>query len=387
MIKVMHIAQASVGGVERYLYSLLKSMDSSKYENVLVLASANGSEKFIDVSTAIEFVGADRNISLLSDLKATRELRRLIKKHNPDVLYLHSSKAGALGRLANLGHKNVSVYNAHGWSFNIKCGAFKRNIYALIERILGHFCTHIIAISKFEKESALKRHVGNATKMSVIYNGVDLDEGTKETDDDENVLIGELERICEDQFIVGCVARLAEQKAPDVFLRAAQAIKQQIPNAFFMLVGDGELKADCEAMAKDLGLQNSLMITGWVPNPRAYIQRFDVALLLSRWEGFGLAIAEYMREEKPVVATNTDAIPDLILDQWNGILVNIDDHQAAAEAVVTLHNDRELSKRLAANGVDTVKRRFNVQRVADEHDALFEALLSARMENRHSKHA
>ena len=107
------------------------------------------------------------------------------------------------------------------------------------------------------------------------------------------------------------------------------------------------------------------MITGWVDNPLDFVNQFDVACLLSRWEGFGLAIPEYMLCEKPIVATRVDAIPYLIEDGENGLLVDVDDYKAAAEAVMKCR-DRELKDKMVNNGVKTVHERFDAKRVASE---------------------
>ena len=90
-----------------------------------------------------------------------------------------------------------------------------------------------------------------------------------------------------------------------------------------------------------------------------------MACLLSRWEGFGLAIPEYMLCEKPIVATRVDAIPYLIEDGVNGLLVNVDDYKAAAEAVLKYRN-AELRDKIVAYGIKTVHERFDAKRVAKE---------------------
>ena len=105
-----------------------------------------------------------------------------------------------------------------------------------------------------------------------------------------------------------------------------------------------------------------------VDDPLDYLGVFDTAMLLSRWEGFGLVLPEYMYMEKPIVATKADAIPYVVGEA--GLLVDIDDHTAASEAVLRLYRDKELTSRMIQNGRERV-RLFDVQRTADEHAALF----------------
>ena len=157
--------------------------------------------------------------------------------------------------------------------------------------------------------------------MQVIFNGVDIEAY-------ENGVHGAVKRsdlnIPEDVFVVGMVGRVSPQK-----------------------------------------------ITGWVDNPMSYVELFDVACLLSRWEGFGLALPEYMMAGKTIVASRADAIPNIIRDGENGLLVEVDNAVGASEAVLWFYQDYGLKSRLVAHGLKDVKNRFDVKRVSLEHQRLF----------------
>lgn len=112
---------------------------------------------------------------------------------------------------------------------------------------------------------------------------------------------------------------------------------------------------------------------------RALIKKYNpdivyVACLLSRWEGFGLALPEYMMAGKPIVASSVDAIPNIIRDGENGLLVEVDDDIGASEAVLRLYREDELRNRLVAQGMEDVHNRFNARRVSEEHGKLFERM-------------
>lgn len=169
MRTVMHVAQAP-GGVERYLYTLLKYIDKSEYNNILVLSQNYDIQKFKNLATKIEIVEMYREIGFLKEIKAVFNIRKLIKKYHPDVVYIHSSKAGVVARIANLGFKNKCIYNAHGWAFNMKISKSKKKIYTLIEKMLSPLCTNIICISDYEKESAIKEGICRIDKLlSLIH--------------------------------------------------------------------------------------------------------------------------------------------------------------------------------------------------------------------------
>lgn len=124
--------------------------------------------------------------------------------------------------------------------------------------------------------------------------------------------------------------------------------------------------------AEENKFADSLHITGWVDDPMSYVELFDVACLLSRWEGFGLALPEYMMAGKPIVASRVDAIPNIIRNGENGLLVEVDDATGASEAVLQIYRDRSLKDKLVSKGVEDVHNRFDAQRVSEEHGILFE---------------
>lgn len=364
-IKILHVAQAA-GGVDRYIRMLLKYLDKEKFENILVCSQDFHEEDYRGLADSFEQVEMTRAIGG-NDLKAIKEVRALIKKYNPDIVYAHSSKAGAIARVADIGLKNRCVYNPHGWAFNMRCSAKKKAMYTAIEKIAAPFCDKIICISDAEKHSALDKKICREDKLQVIFNGVDIEAY-------ENGVHGVVKRqdlnIQEDAFVVGMVGRMSSQKAPDVFAKMAKQVKDEVPNAHFIIVGNGNQEAEIRKYAEDNGLSDSLHITGWVDNPMSYVELFDVACLLSRWEGFGLALPEYMMAGKPIVASSVDAIPNIIRGGENGLLVEVDDDIGASEAVLRIYREDGLRDRLVAQGLEDVHNRFNARRVSEEHGKL-----------------
>lgn len=334
---IMHVVQSVGGGVERYIRMLLKYLNSDQFENVLVCSCDHDVSNYSGLVSKVIGIEMNRDISFSEDFKAIRTVRKLIKRYKPDIVYAHSSKAGAVARIADIGLKNSCVYNPHGWAFNMRSSKKKQKLYTVIEKLAAPFCDKIVCISEAEKQSALNKKICKENKLQVIFNGVDIEQ--YESQEDESLSRIDLD-IPEDAFVVGMVGRISTQKAPDMFIRAAKYIKRTIPNAYFIIVGNGEQEADIMEYAKNNGLSDSLLITGWVDNPMSYIKLFDVSMLLSRWEGFGLVLAEYMLARKPIVATRVDAIPNIITDHVNGLLVNVDDPQEACKAVIELYNNK-----------------------------------------------
>lgn len=369
-IRILHVAQAA-GGVDRYIRMLLKYLDKEKFENILVCSQDFHRKDYDGLADSFEQVEMNRAIGV-NDLKSIEKVRKLIKKYKPNIVYAHSSKAGAIARMADIGLKNYCIYNPHGWAFNMRCSKKKRMMYIVIEKVAALFCDKIICISDAEKESALKKKICKEEKLQVIFNGIDID-------DYERQVHGRIKRIDldipEDAFVVGMVGRISPQKAPDVFVKMAKLIKDKVPNSHFIIVGNGEQEKEIRKYAENNGLLNSLHITGWVDNPMSYVEIFDVACLLSRWEGFGLVLPEYMMAGKPIVASRVDAILDIIRDGKNGLLVGVDDATGASKMVLRILQEEGLKEKLVIQGLQDVHNRFDVRRVVREHKEIMEELV------------
>lgn len=247
-------------------------------------------------------------------------------------------------------------------------GKLKSHIYICIEKLLAKYTDKIICISEAERLSALKHKITENEKLNVILNGIDFSAienaiPVKRTDLDIPI----------DAFIVGMIGRISEQKAPDIFIKAAKYIQDRIPNSYFIIVGDGEQRQEIEKYAAENKI--NLRITGWTDNPYSYLKIFNMAMLLSRWEGFGLAIVEYMAAKKNFVATNIDAIPTIVRNGIDGILVDVNSPEQAAKAIISLYNDKVLSQKMINDAWEYAHERYDIQRVAKQHINIFNQLI------------
>lgn len=366
-IKVLHIAEAA-GGVEKYLENLFK-YSNNDVKNYLIYSQNYHSKILINSDDSYE-INMAHGIDLIKDIKSIRLIKNIINVIKPNIIYAHSSKAGALARLANINKKYILIYNPHGWSFNeiprnIR-GRIKNFSFKSIERFETPFTDKIICISDFEKNTAIKNRIAPEKKLKVIYSGIDLSLNYKKNNISRDKL-----NIPTNAFLVGMVARITETKAPDIFVKAAKIIKERIPNAYFIMIGDGNLKSQIISLIQKYNLSACFKITGWVDNPIEYIKLLDVGLLLSRWEGFGLVLPEYMNSGIPIVATRVGGIPDVIKNQFNGILVPPDDPIRTANAVAIFYTDSSLRRKMIINGKNIVRKRFNVEQEINNTLALY----------------
>lgn len=247
----------------------------------------------------------------------------------------------------------------------------KSMIYLLMEKALSPCTDKIVCISKAEKASAEREHIAKDDKLALIPNGIDVSAVRNAVAKTRKDL-----GIAEDAFVVGMIGRLSPQKAPDVFIRAAKLIHDEIPNSAFIIVGSGEEEDEVKSFAKENGLE--LVISGWTDEPYGYLKVFDVAMLLSRWEGFGLAVVEYMAAEKNVVATKIDAIPTLIEDGVDGLLVEVDNPKDAADKVLWLYRHPDEAAAMRLKALKKVIENYDISRVVDQHINMFENLVDGK---------
>ena len=245
--------------------------------------------------------------------------------------------------------------------------------YAIIEKILSFKTDSIIVISNYEFQSALKRKICKSNKLKVIYNGVDVEEITKFKTDTKK-LRHEL-NIPEDAIVVGCVGRISRQKSPMLFVKVAKKILEKHPQFYFIWVGDGEDRQLMQNLIKENNLQNNIFITGWIDNTIEFVDLFDISVLLSEWEGFGLVLLEYMLRKKPVIATNIDAIPEIVIDNESGILLKDRKIDRISDEIIKTSKNGKLNERLVDNAYNNVLYKFDIKRVVQEHEQVFEEMI------------
>ena len=245
----------------------------------------------------------------------------------------------------------------------------KGNVYKVIERLLSSATDQFVCISKAEYQSAISNGIDKGDRLRVIENGINV----KAVEDAVPMARQEL-GIPEDAFVIGMVGRLTPQKAPDTFVKAAKLISELIHNTYYIIVGNGEEEDEVKQYAKENNI--SLLVTGWTDMPYSYLKVFDIAVLLSRWEGFGLAIAEYMAAEKNFVATRVDAIPTIVDDGVDGKLVSVDSPKEVADAVYYYYTHPIEAEEMRKKAKEKVIRQYDISRVVMQHKQLFKELVN-----------
>lgn len=372
--KVVHIAQ-SAGGVAEYLYMFLKNWKNEAYENILIVSQdyKEQLDRFKPYVTNIYTVPMVREVEAKNDIKSILEIKKIFRQIKPDIVYLHSSKAGAIGRIAlAFNFRTKILYNAHGWYFNAQISDKKKRIFALIEKMLALKTDKIINISKSEYESALKYKIASERKMCIIENGIDF---TKFKNNDKNrEETRKKYNIKDNEILIGVVGRLSEQKDPMTMIKAFELVNKEKNNTRLMYVGTGELEENVKQYAKEKNISDKVIITGWVNNVEQYIPAFDIAVLPSKWEGFGLVLIEYMACDKPIVASNIGGIADIIRDKENGLLCNPDNDKEISKKILYMINNEKLIKEISNKNIE-YRKKYDIGYLIKKHEKLFKGEL------------
>ena len=339
--------------------------DFQHYEQILLGSEYYNQDFYKEKTDKLITIPMDRNISK-RDLTTILQCRKHVLREKPDVLFCHSAKAGIYGRIACLGTKTKVIYNPHGWAFNMKCSRLKRFFYKAIESVMGFFTDLIVCISDYEKSTSPR--LIPSKKIVTVLNGIDVESNLALLQSPVNRT---QYKIPQNAFVVGIVARISVQKGIDLFVDAAAIIKRSIPNAYFLIVGGKSENIDIENKISSAGLESCFIITGEVVDAVRFIPMMDVAVLTSRWEGFGLVLAEYMLAQKAIVAFAVDAVPEVLGSGGEcGLLVEPENVDALSEKIIELHGKPEVRERMGKNGYLRVIDRFDESRVARELDEL-----------------
>lgn len=277
-----------------------------------------------------------------------RRLRAIVKRVDPDVVVLHSAKAGLAGRLALRGHR-PTIYVPHSWSFNAVHGVVA-NAATTWEVGASRWTDVVVCVSEDERERGLA--AGVTAPMRVVTNGVDLELLQPRDRHQSRARLGLPERPT-----VVCVGRLAEQKGQDLLLAAWPPVRETLPEAQLILVGDGPQRTALEAMATD-----GVMFVGDQPDPREYFAAADVVAVPSRWEGGPLVPLEAMAMARPVVGFAADGMRATIGD--TGFVLEPGDVPGLAARLIRLLSTPEV----AAAAGRAARRR--VLRLADVRQGL-----------------
>ena len=321
-VAVLHVAQPRDGGVARYVVAAARDQAARGW--TVTVACPDGGRLAGDL--ARHGVARLRWPAVRSpgpaSMAETVRLRTLVERLRPDVVHLHSSKAGLAGRLGP--RRRVPVlFQPHGWSWLAVRGALRSATLAW-ERAAAHRTDLLLCVG--ESEALQGREQGVDGRYAVVRNGVDLDRFRPAGDLDRAAARAAL-GVRAGAPLAVCVGRLTRQKGQDVLLAAWPRVRRRCPDAELALVGDGDLMP----ALRSAGVPG-VTFAGAVDDVRGWLAAADLVVLPSRWEGLSLTVLEALAVGRPVVVSDVPGLAEVVPPEV-GDRVPPDDPDALADAL------------------------------------------------------
>ena len=362
------------GGAEEHMLCLLHGLDRRRFRPLLVCS---------DELLALLRPNLPDDVGVLTlvlqshlQVGRLRVLHRFLREQRVQVLHSHGFRpsllASPVGRCAAVPviveTPHVREYWRKGWKASFA-----------IDRLAGRFVDHYIAVSEANRRYLVEEKGLPGNKIAVIRNGCDV-----ERFDQAHPVAANFKRIAgfaESDPVLLVAARLEPQKGHWVLLRAMDLLRAEFPNVRLVALGEGSLRAELEGLARELGLESSVRMPGHCPDVRDWMTTADVCVLPSFAEGLPLFAIECLAAGRPMVATDVDGTPEIVVDGKTGLTVPAGDPAALAEAIARLLRDPQMAARLGGAGAAWVRQCFTLGRQIRETEALYERLWCAKTGN------
>lgn len=345
MIIMQVITRSELGGAQSVLANLANEL--CKQNKIIVIAGEGDGKLWQTLDKKIVQLPCryiKRKPSPVNDTKAIFFLKKAYHDFKPDVIHLHSSKAGLLGRMAFPSSK--IVYTVHGFdSIRLRYRSF-----IPIERIFQNFCSAIVGVSAYD-ESCLKQEK-ICKHVSFIYNGI------PSPNLKENRKLSVPQKF---QKKVLCIARISKQKRFDLFIEVAKLL----PQYAFVWIGN---------IQEINNVPNNVFMMGNIVNAQAFCSDADVFFLPSNYEGLPIVIIEAMSHSKPIVASNVGGISEIVKNGVNGYTTE-NDSTAMANAIKLIMSDKVLKENMGIKSHVIYESKLTLKRMTEKYLLLYNRIV------------
>lgn len=371
------ITKANWGGAQRYVFDLATAARNQGYEVAVAYGAPGELADRLHTERITVFPIADlgRDIILSKDISAFFSLIRIIRSFKPDVVHFNSSKISGLGALgARLLCIPKIIFTAHAWAFNESRPLYQKIVIAFLSWLTIIFSTQTIVVG-----DAMGRQIIRGPfvrrKVTVIPNGtgpyhlLEKKEARAALTSLHPALF--VSDSAQDIWI-GTVAELHPVKGLLYGINAIKILHENYPTLRYLILGDGQIREALEKQITESGLQNTVFLLGHVKDAPRYGKAYDLFLLPSLSEAFGIALLEAGLARLPTVATAVGGIPEIIESGKTGLLVSPKNPGAIAIAIDSLLKNEPLRHKLGEALQECVKKEFSTERLVRNTFALYD---------------
>ncbi len=357
------VVRPSEGGAFGHVARL--SSELVRRGHKVAICGPHESEMNLDPRVEVIYLEMVQPVAPIRDAKALGGLIGVIRSWRPDVIHVHGSKAGTLGRLARLAKLSTPVaFTPHQYAFaNYFRHRWVRSLYRIIERAMAPLTSMVICVC--EAERALAAKVGTGARALVVHNGIDF---TPAQAPDPR-----LTPLRERGPVICAVAELHPRKGLLTLFDAMTQVLAAHPGATLAIAGEGKQREALLRRVAALGIAPSVRLLGLVDDVPAVLAGADVFVNAAWAEAFPYSVLEAMAAERPIVATDVGGTREAIEDDVTGRLVPAFDADRLAEAILDLVDNRDRAERMAAAARERMLERYTFSRmVAGTLDAYAE---------------
>lgn len=365
-----HVAQVvrslDTGGQEVMVARLVERLDPARFRSTVI--SLQGGGWLADQLQARGFEVLCLNAPEAWSPATIAQTAKILRKKRVDVVHCHNRKALLYGGLAGtLAPRTRLVYTKHGASH------WDGGPTALLGRFVMRRSRAVVAVSQDIERGVRAGNWASGQRLHTVLNGVDLEQFRPRADRAE---VRQSIGIPTTALVVGTVARLSPEKDQATLLRAFAQVAMALPEARLLLVGDGALRAELEALARELRISERTHLLGERTDVAELLGAMDVFCLPSLTEGTSLTLLEAMATGLPVVATAVGGTPEVVAHETSGLLVEAGRPERLAEALCRVLQNGTLGARFGAAGREIVGERYSMQRMVERYAAIYQQILS-----------
>lgn len=348
----------TIGGAQSHVVTLADKLRERGIDVTFVVGGSDGplTEVLRKKNFSYHLVPfLKREISPICDLLAVVRLAIIIRRLSPDIVSIHSTKAGILGRLVCLILRKPSVFTAHGWAFTEGIPSYRRKIYSRIEKALASVSAKIIAVSDYDRELAIREGLPNK-KIVRIHNGI--------ANGSRNNQIRETG----DTLEIGMVARFDVPKNQ----KALIAAMANLDDANLHFWGDGPKLDECKSLVSTLRLSDRVIFHGYSANILDSLGGLDVFVLVSEYEGFPISTIEAMSAGLPVVVSNVGGAGEPVVHGSNGYLLEDNTPECIRKYLMELKASKVLRKSMGEVSKKLFEEKYTADIMVDQTVKVFE---------------
>lgn len=380
-MKIVHIITRLItgGADENTVYSCVSQAEAG--HDVYLIHGKDYVQSFYDEIDSFELIKADKmvhEIAPFMDFAGYRQIKNILEDIKPDIVHTHTSKAGFLGRLAaKAAGVPIIINGVHIVPF-VNVSFVKKMIYLTAEKLADRITDFHIDVSRGVKEVYIDAGLGSSENHQVIHSGFDL----AKFQNAEPMHWKELEAFAhldEKPPIILMLAALEPRKRHEALIAAFPRLIERIPNAQLIFAGKGDYEEAITNTIKKYGLEDSVHILGYRPDPERLIAMADICTMVSEREGLPRVLMQYIAAGKPCIATDLPGLDEVLHHNINGILMNGDDVEGVVEEIARVLNTPSVLKRLSEGARNTDLSSWQTEKMCDDILKVYEMLASQKL--------